>query len=222
MVYLRGNHDDILDRFLPMQFGGLQIVDRYILESASGRYLIIHGDAFDAVTQNSRLIAILGDIGYQSLLKFNRIYNRYRTWRGKEYFSLSKAIKARTKYVVNYISRFEKQVVLLARRHTCSGFICGHIHTPEDKMIDGIRYLNSGDWVESNTALVEHFDGHFEILPYPEFRKRLQLVMDQAKDDEQRNALHEAFTRAGRSPAPSGTRAGCCSSPPPRYRRCKR
>ncbi len=173
VIYLRGNHDDILDRFLPLHFGRLKVVDRYIHESPRGRYLVIHGDAFDAVTQNSKLIAVLGDIGYQSLLKLNRLYNRYRASRGKGYFSLSKAIKARSKRVVNYISRFENQVESFSARYNCSGFICGHIHTPEDKFIGKVHYLNSGDWVESNTALVEHLDGRFEILPYETFCQRL-------------------------------------------------
>ena len=182
VIYLRGNHDDILDRFLPLRFGGLKIVDQYIHETIRGRYLVIHGDAFDSVTQNSKLLAVLGDIGYQGLLRINRLYNRYRAWRGKDFFSLSKAIKARTKSVVNYISRFEEQVETFTRRYNCSGFICGHIHTPEDKFIGSIHYLNSGDWVESNTALVEHPDGRFEVLSYAEFCERLESVRDQAKE----------------------------------------
>lgn len=173
VVYLRGNHDDILDRFLPLRFGNLRVVDRYIHESPAGRYLVIHGDAFDAVTQNSKLVAIAGDIGYQSLLKINRIYNRYRSWRGKPYFSLSQAIKAHAKSVVNYISRFEDQIETFTKKHNCVGFICGHIHTPENKMIGPVHYLNSGDWIESNTALVEYPDGNFEILKYEEFCRRL-------------------------------------------------
>ena len=180
VIYLRGNHDDILDRFLPLHFGGLKIVDRYIHEGLNGRYLVIHGDAFDAVTKNSRFIAVIGDIGYQSLLKVNRLYNRYRVWRGKTYFSLSKAIKAKTKTVVNYISRFEGQVENFTRKYGCKGFICGHIHTPEDKMVGDIHYLNSGDWVESNTALVEHADGRFEVLSYEDFRKRLDSARVEA------------------------------------------
>lgn len=182
VIYLRGNHDDILDRFLPMRFGGLSIVDRFIHETDRGRYLVIHGDAFDAVTQNSKMIAILGDIGYQGLLRVNRLYNRYRAWRGKEYFSLSKAIKARTKTVVNYISKFENQIEHFTHKHNCTGFICGHIHTPDDKFIGDVHYLNSGDWVESNTALVEHVDGRFEILHYDEFCRRLEEVRAQAND----------------------------------------
>lgn len=176
VIYLRGNHDDILDRFLPMRFGGLRIVDRYFHNTEKGRYIVIHGDAFDAITQNSKLIAIVGDIGYQSLLKINRLYNRYRRWRGKEYFSLSKAIKAKTKRVVNYISRFEDQVEGFTKQYDCVGFICGHIHTPDDKYINDVHYLNSGDWVESNTALVEHADGTFEVLTYDEFCRRLDTL----------------------------------------------
>lgn len=187
VIYLRGNHDDILDRFLPLDFGRLSVVDRYIHETPHGRYLVIHGDVFDAVTQNSRFIAIAGDIGYQTLLKVNRLYNRYRAWRGKEYFSLSKAIKAKTKTVVNYISRFEQNVETFTLREGCVGFICGHIHTPADKMIGSVHYLNSGDWVESNTALVEHFDGRFEILSYDEFCLRLA-----AAEDEKARRLHAA------------------------------
>jgi len=174
VIYLRGNHDDILDRFLPLVFGRLSIVDKYVHDGVRGRYLVVHGDVFDAVTQNSKLVAIVGDIGYQSLLKFNRLYNRYRAWRGKEYFSLSKAIKAKTKTIVNYISRFEENVEDLTVKEGCSGFICGHIHTPADKMIGAVHYLNSGDWVESNTALVEHDNGNWEVIDYDEFLIRIR------------------------------------------------
>lgn len=173
VIYLRGNHDDILDRFLPLFFGRLSIVNQHIHENGKGRYLVLHGDVFDAVTQNSKLLAVVGDIGYQGLLKINRIYNKYRSWRGKDYFSLSKAIKAKTKSVVNYISRFEDNVESTALRAGCNGFICGHIHTPADKMMGRVHYLNSGDWVESNTALVEHADGRFEVLTYEMFLERL-------------------------------------------------
>lgn len=189
VVYLRGNHDDILDRFLPLHFGGLKVVDRHIHETEKGRYLVIHGDAFDAVTQNSKLIAILGDIGYQSLLRINRAYNSYRSWRGKGYFSLSKAIKAHTKSVVNYLSRFEDQIADFTARHNCTGFICGHIHTPANKFIGDVHYLNSGDWIESNTALVEHFDGQFEVLTYEAFCQRLEARTAQPPDAEVRSPV---------------------------------
>jgi len=173
VIYLRGNHDDILTKFLPLYFGKLQIVNEHIHEGDKGNYLVVHGDGFDAVTMNHKWLAVLGDIGYQSLLKLNRIYNKYRSWRGKEYFSLSKAIKARVKSAVSFVGNYEEQLKNFARKHDCVGIICGHIHTPDDKMIEDIHYLNSGDWVESLTALVEHNDGSMEVFNYKEFCQRL-------------------------------------------------
>ena len=174
VIYLRGNHDDVLTRFLPLFFGKLRIVNEFIHGSARGDYLVVHGDGFDAVTMNHKWLAVLGDIGYQSLLRINRLYNRYRSWRGKNYFSLSKAIKARVKSAVSFVGKFEEQLQNLARKRDCCGIICGHIHTPDDKMVGDVHYLNCGDWVESLTALVEHEDGTFEILGYTEFKKRLE------------------------------------------------
>ncbi|MEO6246748.1 MAG: UDP-2,3-diacylglucosamine diphosphatase, partial [Opitutaceae bacterium] len=95
VIYLRGNHDDILSSFLPLDFENLRIVEDYIHESPRGRYLVLHGDVFDTITKNFVWLAHLGDWGYQLLLKFNRAYNAWRRWRGLEYWSLSKAIKAR-------------------------------------------------------------------------------------------------------------------------------
>jgi UDP-2,3-diacylglucosamine pyrophosphatase LpxH len=174
VVYLRGNHDDVLRHFLPVAVEGLQIVEEHLHDSQHGRYLILHGDVFDAVTQHTKWLAVLGDIGYQSLLSFNRLYNRYRAWRGREYYSLAKAIKARVKRAVSHISNFESHIQTLARARGCAGVICGHIHTPADKRLGTLHYLNSGDWVESMTAIVEDDSGRFSILTYPEFCRRLQ------------------------------------------------
>jgi UDP-2,3-diacylglucosamine pyrophosphatase LpxH len=161
---------------LPLAFDNLRIVEDFVHTTADGkRYLCLHGDAFDAVTQNSKFVAVLGDIGYQGLLKLNRYYNRYRRWRGKESYSLSKAVKARVKSAVSYISRFEESVVKYARRRDCDGFICGHIHTAADKQIDGMRYLNSGDWMESCTAIVEHYDGRMEVIDFEQFLDLLDV-----------------------------------------------
>jgi UDP-2,3-diacylglucosamine pyrophosphatase LpxH len=173
VVYVRGNHDDILRKIVPIRFDRLRIVEEHVHESAGRRYLVVHGDVFDVITTGFKRLAVLGDISYQLLLKVNRLYNRYRAWRGKEYFSLSKAIKSKVKRAVNHMGGMEKQLVELARMRDCQGIILGHIHQPDDRMIDGVHYLNSGDWVESCTALVEHEDGRFEILDYAEFRRRL-------------------------------------------------
>jgi UDP-2,3-diacylglucosamine pyrophosphatase LpxH len=172
VVYLRGNHDDFIGRLLPLQFGSLTLVEDHILETAAGRYLVLHGDVFDSVVKNMVFLAHLGDLGYNLLLRLNRVYNWFRRLRGKDYFSLSQAIKARVKQAVSFVGKFEDQVAALARERGCVGVICGHIHTPADKMIGGIHYLNSGDWVESLTAIVEHHDGRFELVTYQEFAAR--------------------------------------------------
>ncbi|MBL9215746.1 MAG: UDP-2,3-diacylglucosamine diphosphatase [Opitutaceae bacterium] len=169
VVYLRGNHDDFLARLLPLQFERLTLAEDYVLETARGRYLVLHGDVFDGVVKNLVLLAHLGDAGYALLLRLNRIYNQWRALRGQEYFSLSQAIKARVKQAVSFVGKFEEQVAALARDRGCAGVICGHIHTPADKMIGDIHYLNSGDWVESLTAIVEHLDGRFELVRYCDF-----------------------------------------------------
>lgn len=175
VVYLRGNHDDFLSRLLPMTFERIQLVEDYVLETPRGRYLVLHGDVFDGVVKNMVFLAHLGDLGYALLLRLNRAYNWFRALRGKEYFSLSKAIKARVKQAVSFIGKFEEQVAALARSRGCAGVICGHIHTPADKTIDGVHYLNSGDWVESLSAIVEHFDGTVELIDFKDFTARFPM-----------------------------------------------
>ena len=183
VVYLRGNHDDFLARLLPMQFDRLRLVEDYVLESASGRYLVLHGDVFDGVVKNMVFLAHLGDMGYALLLRLNRAYNWFRRLRGQEYFSLSAAIKARVKQAVSFVGKFEEQVAALARDRGCTGVICGHIHTAADKRIDGIHYLNSGDWVESLTAIVEHHDGRFELVTFKEFVAQFPMTTAHPGDD---------------------------------------
>ncbi|TVR46977.1 MAG: UDP-2,3-diacylglucosamine diphosphatase [Puniceicoccaceae bacterium] len=176
VIYLRGNHDDILARFLPLSFGRFRIVEDYIHLTARGeRYLVLHGDVFDSVVKNFVFLAHLGDFGYRLLLTINRFYNRFRALLGKEYYSLSAAIKARVKKAVSHISNYEEQIVALAEKQDCVGVLCGHIHTAADKRMGSIHYLNSGDWVESMTAVVEHHDGRFELIRFEDFRKEFPL-----------------------------------------------
>lgn len=175
VVYLRGNHDDILASFLPLQFENLHIVEDHVHEGPRGRYLVLHGDIFDTVTKNFVFLAHLGDWGYSALLRLNRLYNAWRAWRGKEYWSLSRAIKARVKEAVSHVSNFEQHIADLARARGCTGVMCGHIHTAADKMMGDIHYLNSGDWVESMTAIVEHFDGRFELVEFTQFARQFPL-----------------------------------------------
>lgn len=174
VIYLRGNHDDILDRFLPMTFGPMKMVKEHIHKAVNGkRYLVVHGDGFDTVSTNHKWVAVAGAMGYDQLMKVNRLYNRYRAWRGMDYFSMSKALKSRVKSAVSFVDRYQEQLQMLARRRGCEGIICGHIHTPADEDLDGIHYLNSGDWVESLSAVVEYPDGKFEVLYYEDFLQRI-------------------------------------------------
>jgi UDP-2,3-diacylglucosamine pyrophosphatase LpxH len=175
IVYLRGNHDDILSKFLPLEFENLLIADEYVHEGVRGRYLVLHGDVFDTVTKNFAFLAHLGDWGYRTLLGINRAYNVWRSWRGLEYWSLSRAIKARVKSAVSHVSNFEEHITELARSRACTGVMCGHIHTPADKMLGDIHYLNSGDWIESLTAIVEHWDGRYELVEYSDFLREFPV-----------------------------------------------
>lgn len=170
VVYLRGNHDDIPGRLLPLAFGRIRVLKEHVHLALNGkRYLVVHGDGFDSISTNHRWLASLGSVGYDFLLGVNRFYNLYRAWRGKEYFSLSKRVKARVKSAVCFVDRYEQLLQDLARHKQCDGIICGHIHTPEDRQVGAIHYLNSGDWVESLTAIIEHHDGRLELVRYAEF-----------------------------------------------------
>jgi len=176
VIYLRGNHDDFLWKVLPLQFDRVHLCNEYIHETPHGNYVCVHGDAFDAVTTNFRWLALLGSFSYSMLLMVNRFYNWTRKLRGKEYYSISRAIKAKVKNAVNAVGRYENALRDFAAERDCVGIICGHIHTPADKMIDGIHYLNSGDWVESLTAIGETYDGRFELIEYKNFQTRLSAM----------------------------------------------
>jgi UDP-2,3-diacylglucosamine pyrophosphatase LpxH len=167
VIYIRGNHDDFLDQIIPLRLGkNFQIRKDYILQSGTQRYYVTHGDVFDSITSNMKWLAYLGDVSYTFLLWLNKFYNKYRAWRGLNYYSLSQKIKHSVKMAVSYITDFEEKLTELARSRSCDGVICGHIHQPAIREIDGIKYMNSGDWVETLSALVEDFDGNWSLLYY--------------------------------------------------------
>lgn len=174
IIYVRGNHDDFLDNILPIQFANIKIVRDYILYSNGKRYFVTHGDAFDKVTTCLSWLSKLGDTGYTLLLWINSIYNKYREKRGKPYYSLSQVIKQKVKTAVSYISDFENIIVEFAKQRDCSGVICGHIHHPENRIIKDIHYMNSGDWVESLSALTEDYYGQWEIINYTNIKDKLE------------------------------------------------
>lgn len=184
VLYLRGNHDDVLERFLPFHLGKLRMMREYVHRAADGRnYLCVHGDGFDAISTNHRWLAVLGSLGYDVLLMVNRLYNKYRSWRGREYYSVSRAIKEKVKSAVNFIGNYEEQLQKLATARQCDGIIAGHVHHHADSVIGQIRYLNCGDWVETMSAVIEHKDGRMETVLYRDFMRRLAYGGESGEQD---------------------------------------
>jgi UDP-2,3-diacylglucosamine pyrophosphatase LpxH len=169
LIYIPGNHDEFLKSYLGVHFGGVEVVESAIHLGADGRrYLVVHGDAFDAVVRHARWLALLGDWAYDMALVINVGVNAVRRRLGLTYWSLSQWAKLKVKSAVNFIGDYEQALVTEARRHRVDGIICGHIHHAiiHDRL--GVRYMNCGDWVESCTALVETYDGAFELIHWSE------------------------------------------------------
>jgi UDP-2,3-diacylglucosamine pyrophosphatase LpxH len=165
IVYVPGNHDDFLREFPGVHFGGIEVARNVIHQAADGkRYLILHGDEFDVVVRNARFIAHLGDWAYDAAIALNVWIARLRRILGLPYWSFSAWAKLQVKRAVNFIGEFQRVVADEARRHEVDGVVCGHIHHAVIEDIDGITYINTGDWVESCTAVVEHFDGSMELI----------------------------------------------------------
>ncbi|MHB2265149.1 UDP-2,3-diacylglucosamine diphosphatase [Aliihoeflea sp. PC F10.4] len=165
ITYIAGNHDEFLRDFQGTHFGGIVVTDRIIHRGADGRkYLVIHGDQFDAVVHNMRWLSYLGDKAYDSAIVISQIITRLRRLLGLPYWSFSSWAKLRVKKAVNFISAFQRVLAEEARRSGVDGVICGHIHHAVISEIEGVRYINTGDWVESCTAIAERFDGGFELI----------------------------------------------------------
>ncbi len=182
LIYVPGNHDEFMRDYVGHNFGGIEIRDTAIHEAADGkRYLVMHGDHFDMVVRHAPWLAYLGDGAYTLALVINTYLNAVRRRLGLAYWSLSAWAKMKVKTAVNHISRFEELLSLEARRRDVHGVICGHIHHAVIHDEFGVRYMNTGDWVESCTALVEHFDGRFEIIYWADELRRLteaEIVTD--------------------------------------------
>jgi UDP-2,3-diacylglucosamine pyrophosphatase LpxH len=171
VVYVPGNHDDRVRDFCGVHFGGVVVARDAIHTAADGRrYLVTHGDEFDGVIRHARWLAFLGDWGYRALLSLNTQFNRARRALGLGYWSLSAYLKHRVKNAVQFIGQFEQAMADEARRRGVQGVICGHIHHAEIRDVEGVVYVNDGDWVESCTAVIERFDGRLEIVEWHEVR----------------------------------------------------
>lgn len=167
VIYIPGNHDEMFREWLGLEVAGVKLMREAEHLAADGRrYLVIHGDEFDGVIRYAKFLAYLGDWAYDVALVLNRWFNFARRRLGYPYWSLSQWLKRQVKEAVKAIDRFEAALAGEARRRGLDGVICGHIHHAEMRMVNGILYMNDGDWVESCTALVEHEDGRFELLDW--------------------------------------------------------
>lgn len=165
VVYVPGNHDELLRDFHDMTFGNVHIVEEAIHIGADGRRLLVtHGDKFDSVVRSSRAIAMLGTRLYDWLLKANYLVHWMRRKLDLPHWSLAGFLKHKVKNAVQFISNFEKAVAYETARLGVEGVVCGHIHRPEIAQLNDVLYCNCGDWVESCSALVEHHDGSLELL----------------------------------------------------------
>ncbi len=178
IVYITGNHDMFIREFIEhlddgsaqipsIEMGGIEFMDEAIHTTADGRKIwVLHGDLFDGVVQNMQWLAKIGDELYMFALKANRWLNLWRAKLGLHYWSLSQFLKDRVKNAVSYIDDFETAVAAEAKRKGCQAVLCGHIHKANIRDIDGVTYLNSGDWVESLTAVAEDAQGQLSILQW--------------------------------------------------------
>jgi UDP-2,3-diacylglucosamine pyrophosphatase LpxH len=177
VIFVPGNHDESVRQFIDLDFGGIQIRDELVHVTRQGkRMLVLHGDRFDGVIACAKWLAYVGDNLYTVILKFNQILNAWRARAGLPYWSLSQYIKLKVKNAVSYISSFENALAAEARKKGLDGVICGHIHKPEIRDIDGITYCNDGDWVESLSALVEEKSGELRLVTWQEIMQLHQTM----------------------------------------------
>lgn len=167
IIYIPGNHDEVMRSYLGSHFGGIEVRDRDVHEAAGGtRYLVIHGDQFDMVVRHAKWLAHVGDWAYTLVLWLNGWFNRLKRLWGGQYWSLSKWLKLKVKQAVNFIGAFEETLSAEARRAGVDGVICGHIHHAAIKEQAGIKYVNTGDWVESCTAIAETEAGEMVLIDW--------------------------------------------------------
>jgi UDP-2,3-diacylglucosamine pyrophosphatase LpxH len=167
MIFVPGNHDEFARQFIGLTFGGIEIRRTAKHVTADGRrFLVMHGDEFDVVVRHSKWLAFLGDWAYDFAIFVNRHFNAIRRRLGFPYWSFSAWAKLKVKNAVSFIGSFEKLLAEEARRRGADGVICGHIHHPVMRDIDGVTYVNTGDFVESCSFVVEHGDGRLEVMSW--------------------------------------------------------
>jgi UDP-2,3-diacylglucosamine pyrophosphatase LpxH len=193
VIYVAGNHDEFLRPLIPygLGFGMVEVVNQAEHIGLDGRhYLVTHGDLFDGITRITPWLSFLGDRLYDFVLNLNSRFNWIRHRLGFGYWSLSKFLKYRVKKAVDFVFQFEQNLATYCRKKGYDGVICGHIHHAEIRDIDGVRYMNDGDWVESLTALVEHHSGEWQIVTWTKEKDNV--------DTDNISSSHEQPTRRTR------------------------
>lgn len=193
VIYITGNHDEMMRRYSDIQIGNFQLTDKVVIEIDGKMTWIFHGDVFDATTKGSaKLLAKLGGHGYDLLILLNRFINYGLRLLGREKMSLSKKVKDSVKQAVSWIGNFEQTAAELAIAKKYDYVICGHIHQPQKRTVetkDGkVIYMNSGDWIENLTAL-EYNNNEWEIFHYDEKAFADQPVETKAVRKSQRPQL---------------------------------
>ena len=168
VIFIPGNHDEALRDYVGVIFGDIRVEREWVHETADGRkFLLVHGDEFDQVTRYHKWIAVLGDIGYNLLVRINLWLSWCRRKLGiSGYWSLAGYAKRKVKSALEFIFDFEQSVIHAARTRGLDGVVCGHIHWAALREVDGLTYMNCGDWVDSCTAIVEHLDGRLELIQW--------------------------------------------------------
>jgi UDP-2,3-diacylglucosamine pyrophosphatase LpxH len=176
IIYIPGNHDENIREYDSFVFGDVVVKNSDIHTTLTGQqFLVVHGDEYDTIARHHQWLAKIGSVGYDVLIDINRIFRFFRRLLGvQSQFSLAAYVKFKVKNVVQFISDYEESIVHTLKHEKLDGVICGHIHHAEIKQIEGFWYVNTGDFVESCTAIVEHFDGRLEML-----RWRKQEPQDQ-------------------------------------------
>lgn len=187
VVFIPGNHDELFRDFAGQDFGLIKVRRSYVHTTAAGkRYFILHGDEFDSVVLYARWLAYLGDQAYGWAILVNKYFNKARRFLRLPYWSLSAYLKRKVKRAVEFVGNFETAIVREARNRNVDGVICGHIHTPEMRDIENIHYCNTGDWVESCSAVVEHMDGRMELLDWAKFSTSRFVASNENTDRQRR------------------------------------
>ena len=202
VVYIAGNHDEFLRPMIPygFSFGLIEIHNQIEHIGADGKhYLVTHGDLFDGITRLAPWLAFLGDKAYDFVLHLNSQFNWIRHKMGFGYWSLSKYLKHKVKKAIDFMFQFERNLAGYCKKRGFDGVICGHIHHAEIKEIDGVIYMNDGDWVESCTALVEHWDGRWEIITWFKEKDNVVINTDSSSREQPARRARKSRTNVQRS-----------------------